>query len=112
MGAIRKLTDKSEGGFYCIQTEGWVDTIVLGSAGTAEAYVFPTGAKVAFFSATSGFYAKFSSDATANPASLPVGDITDGTGAVLNPAGREIIENEVSLISPIDGTIITITIMG
>ncbi len=107
---MRNLSDNTDMGFYCIETENFTDAIVL-TAGAAKPYIIPTGAKFLFFSSTALFYAKFSDDATANPASEPVGDVIDGTASILNPTGRKIAgATEVSLISPVD-TIITITPM-
>jgi hypothetical protein len=64
----------------------YVNTYVLNAFTTATVTI-PTGATIAAFSATAPFYATFGSTSTTV---VPTVDITNGTGAVLNPTVRSI----------------------
>ena len=107
------VSGNSEGNFYAIDAETQVDAIVLTAASTAKPYVIPTGAKFIALSSTGPFYAKFSDDATANPAAIPAADVTAGSSPVLNPNIRKVSPavTEISFISPQAGAIVTITPM-
>lgn len=58
----------------------YVDARVL-AANVSETHTIPTGANTVLFSSTCDFYAKPGSSAA-----VPAADVTDGTGAELNPA--------------------------
>ena len=53
------------------------------AANTAETITVPAGANYVSFSSTGNFYVNFTTTAT-----VPSGDITDGTGSILNPGIR------------------------
>jgi hypothetical protein len=72
-----------------------VDNLVL-SIGTAKSVAVPTGARFGVFSATGTFYARWDGSA----AVVPTADVTDGTGAEINPTVRDVRDSaSVSLIA-------------
>jgi hypothetical protein len=72
-----------------------IDARVL-AANTAESHIVPSGARYVLFSANADFYAKFGS-----AASVPAGDVTDGSASELNPTLRSIDgAASIGLISP------------
>jgi hypothetical protein len=79
----------------------YIDTRVL-VAGTAQTHTFPTNARYAIFNSTANFFARWDGSAAA----VPSANITDGSGAELNPVARRINGGQtVSLISPSAATI-------
>lgn len=65
------------------------------AASTAESFTIPSGALYVVFSSEADFWCR--RDATA---SVPTGDVTDGTSAELNPTGYEIFGiTSISVIS-------------
>lgn len=67
-------------------------------SGVAESVTIPSEAKFILFSSTSDFYARVN-----GTASIPVNDVTDGTGSELNPVIRSLIGVEsLSVIAPFD----------
>ena len=73
-----------------------IDNFVL-AAGTAKAVIVPTAAVFAVFLATGTFYARWGGGAAA----VPAADVTDGTGAEVNPTVRSVAGvASLSLIAP------------
>ena len=82
----------------------YVNTYVLSALTTATVTV-PTGATIVAFSATAPFYATFGTTSTTV---VPTANITNGTGAVLNPTVRSI--NGVSVMGLIAPTSAVVTV--
>ena len=75
-----------------------IDNIVL-AAGVAKTYTIPTGAAYLLMSGTALFFARFG-----GAASIPIADVTDGTGACVAPEFREVPDDitTVSFISSVN----------
>src|SRR3954466_15419958 len=67
----------------------------LGTASTAESITVPTGARRVIFGYTSNTFVNCYTTAT-----VPSGDVTDGTGSELNPASY-LLPSDVTSISVI-----------
>lgn len=94
-----------DGQAYALRQSDWIDARTL-AAGVAETFQAPAKAKYVLFSANGDFYAKIAAASTA--ATIPAGDVTDGTASELNPAMRQLPADQayISLIAPVD-TIVT-----
>lgn len=68
-----------------VRAPTYVDNIVLG-AGVAKTVTAPVGATHAYFSANGNYYVRWDGQAAA----VPVADVTDGSGAEVNPSVRYI----------------------
>ena len=91
----------------------WTDAVVLGVAGTAEAYAVPAGATYLIFNSTADFWARFNGSLAGTAAVKPTTEIADGTSSILNPTQRFIGLNqvaEVSLVSDTAGCIVNIEV--
>lgn len=120
MGDIPSFRDRQiYGGALAAPT--YIDVKVLGTAGTAEtvdlaAIETATGVKPAIVIFTrlydgTVFFARY--DGTA--ATVPSGDITDGTGSEINPVARDVRNlpsASFSLVSPQAGAIIQMAFYG
>jgi hypothetical protein len=74
----------------------WIDAVYLALAGTAETYTVPEGVFRIMFSCPYNFWARYEG----TPAAVPSSDLTNGTGAELNPAGRIVQPGDtISLVS-------------
>jgi hypothetical protein len=82
----------------------YVNTYVL-SAFTTATVTIPTGGTIVAFSATAPFYATFGTTSTTV---VPTANITNGTGAVLNPTIRSV--NGISVIGLIAPTAAVVTV--
>ena len=82
----------------------YVNAYVL-SAFTTATVTIPTGATIAAFSATAPFYATFGTTSTTV---VPTANITNGTGAVLNPTIRSI--NGITVIGLVAPTSAVVTV--
>jgi hypothetical protein len=79
----------------------WIDVRVL-AAGVAETVTVPADVKIITFSSTDNFYVNYTTTAA-----VPVADVTDGSGAELNPGVRYVYgQGTFSIISP---TVCTVT---
>lgn len=69
------------------------------AANTAENHTIPQSARFVTFSSTGDFYARFGA-----AASIPAGDVLDGTASDFNPTQRRIPEGvtTIGLIAPTD----------
>lgn len=97
---------------FAIRQSDWIDARVLSPAGAAESFQAPALAKFVLFSANGDFYCQITpvSNGSAVAATVPAGDVTDGTASELNPAIRMLPSalDYISLISPTGGaTIVT-----
>jgi hypothetical protein len=62
----------------------------------AETVTIPSGARYVVFSSTADFYARINATAT-----IPVGDVTNGSGSEMNPSIRQLKDvTSLSVISP------------
>ena len=73
----------------------YIDARVL-AATVAEVITVPAGATFVMFSGTADFYVRFNAAAT-----IPSGDVTDGTASELNPQTRVIYGPTIGIISPV-----------
>ena len=94
---ISPVEVKFTNGMYAPRQSVYIDSRVL-AANTAEAHTVPSNAAsqkatYVIFSSTCDFYADF-----ASTAAVPAADVTDGTGAELNPTAR-FLGNSVTTIS-------------
>lgn len=69
----------------------------------AESVTIPSGAKYVVFSSSADFYARINAAAT-----IPVGDVTDGSGSEMNPSIRQL--RDVTTLSVISPSACTITL--
>lgn len=79
------------------QAPSYIDARVL-AASTNESHTIPVGARYVVFSATcAAFYARLAGTAT-----VPAGDVTDGTASELNPAAWLLspVSTSIGLIAP------------
>jgi hypothetical protein len=77
-----------------LRSSDHIDHRVL-AAGVAESHTVPTGAKYVVFSGTDDFYVNIG-----GTAAVPSGDVTDGSGSMINPGLRSIEgKTTISLIS-------------
>jgi hypothetical protein len=83
---VNNLEVKPDSYALGVSPTDWVDAKVL-AANTAEAIAVPTGAKVAIFSCTTDFYARYNATAAGTAAAVPT-DTSDGTACELNPTVR------------------------
>lgn len=89
---------------YAIPAPDYVNSYALG-ASVAETVTIPSGATVAMFSALSDFYVSYGTAAT-----VPSGDVTDGSASELNPTVRDISGySTLSIVSPTGSNQVTIT---
>ena len=79
-----------------------IDAMVL-AAGVAETYTLPSGCRYVMFSADGDFYARY-----AGTAAVPTTEVTDGTGAELNPAVRYVGDQTTISVIASATTIVTI----
>lgn len=78
----------------------YVNAVVL-TAGVPKVVTVPSDAHHVVFSATGDFYVRF-----AAAAAIPVADVTDGTGSMLNPEYRDIdLVTTFGIVSPTDCTV-------
>jgi hypothetical protein len=84
--------------------ESWVDTVVLGAAGTAEAYVPPAGATYLLFNSTADFWARPNAALAGTAAAVPSTEIANGTSSILNPTQRFISLSQVAEVSLVSET--------
>lgn len=92
--------------FFALPPSDYVDARSL-SAGVAESFAVPSGAKFAMFASTGDFYAAY--DGTAAEAT----DISDGSASELNPTMRYISgKTNISVIAPSDCKITISFYMG
>lgn len=78
------------------------------AANTAESVTIPDGCNLVNFSGNADFYVRYNGTAT-----VPSGDVTDGTAAELNPALRRIATGDgsasFSIIAPVANTTVTMS---
>lgn len=80
----------------------YVDARVL-AAGVAETVTVPAACNFMVFSGTAAFYVR-----TGGTAAVPVADVADGTGAMLNPTARRVTPAATfSIVAPAT-TIVTL----
>lgn len=94
------------GGFSALTLSGYVDTRVLGVA-TNEDITVPAGAHFAILSGTIDFYAK-----RGGSAAIAAGDVTDGSGSVLNPYIIAVEPGDVIGLISAAACIVTISYFG
>jgi hypothetical protein len=69
-------------------------------AGAQRNFSAPSEANIVMFSATGSFYCLIGSSAAA---SIPIGNVLDGSASEMNPIAREVlVGDKISLISPVD----------
>lgn len=101
MRDLRSLRDHLGNNLDGIEFTDHVDIVAL-TAATAKDYTVPAGAKYILMQSLQNFYC--SKDRTAT---IPSGDVTDGTGAILNPLLRVVAGGEVvSFICDVNAYII------
>ena len=80
-----------------LRQSDWIDARVL-AANVAETFQAPALARYVLFSSDGAFYCRIAAASTS--ATVPAGDVTDGSASELNPAMRYIGEQEyISLIA-------------
>lgn len=80
-----------------INQSDYIDMAVL-AATTKEDFTVPAKATKVIFASTGNFYCEIGSAASA---SIPAGDVTDGSAPEINPTARVVVAGEtISLIAP------------
>jgi len=89
---------------FCPPPSGWKDVRVM-AANVAKTFIVPLWATKCFLMVAPGgtdFWANYSAAAT-----IPSGDVSDGSAAELNPAGRTVVGGQaISVITATAGAII------
>lgn len=87
---------------FAIGAEEYINNRVL-AAGVAETFTIPTGAKRVSFNSTENIWVAYTfTGFDDKAAAVPVADVTDGTGYVLNPKIRYLGKvSKISIISPV-----------
>jgi len=92
-------------GTFAIPSPDYVSSFTL-SAGVAKDVTIPANGNICIFSATDDFYAAYGG----TTATLPVGDVDDGTAFELNPVIRNVSRQAtLSIISPTSSNQVTIS---
>ena len=84
MKALVLQGDANSANVFGLPFPNHVDARVLAPS-VAESHTIPAGARFVLFSADDDFYARFDGTAT-----IPAGDITDGSASEINPTVRAI----------------------
>src|SRR4051812_28875290 len=94
---------------YALRQADWIDARVL-AANVAETFQAPPGARFVLFSADGDFYCRLAPASTA--ATVPAGDVTDGSASELNPIMRAIREQEFVSVIATAARIVTMSYFG
>lgn len=104
---MRQIEVVQGNGSFALGEPDYVDARIL-AANTAETVTTPNDAEFVIFSGNADFYVRYNGTAT-----VPSGDVNDGTASELNPTARHIKKgngtNGFSIIAPVANTTVTMS---